>query len=67
MSVIDPKDIILEKKEVMVLCPSSKMFLPAFQEYTKNLKGKIGVFVNSQYLIYVMAKCPESDEIQTIT
>jgi hypothetical protein len=47
----------------MVLEPSNSIGGVIFKEYIKQLKNKVGVAFNSQYLMYVMAKSETSDQI----
>ena len=57
---------MLEEKNVMVLEPSNNIGGVIFKDYIKNLRNKVGVAFNSQFLIYVMAKSADSDKIARI-
>lgn len=50
----------------MILEPSNYIGAEIFKEYIRQLRTKAGVAMNSQYLMYVMAKSPESDQIEMI-
>lgn len=50
----------------MVLEPSNNISSGTFKEYIKQLSKKVGVGINSKYLMYIMSKSPESEEIEPI-
>ena len=68
LSLIEFKDMALKEKNVMVLEASNSIAKGNFKEYVNQLKnqGKAGVAMNSQHLMYVMAKSPEADLIEPI-
>jgi hypothetical protein len=37
-----------------------------FREYVKQLRAKVGVAMNTQFLMYIMAKSEDSDKIEPI-
>lgn len=47
----------------MILEASNNFGALIFKEYVKQLRSKVGVAFNSQFLMFVMAKSPETDEI----
>jgi hypothetical protein len=50
----------------MVLEASNSTGAAVFKEYVKQLRAKVGVAMNSQYLMYVMAKSEHSDQVEVI-
>jgi len=47
----------------MVLEPSNSIGALIFKDYIKQLRNKVGVAFNTQFLMYVMAKSPDSEHI----
>lgn len=56
ISLIEFDDAAFKEKNVMVLEPSNSIGAVAFKEYIKQLRNKVGVAFNTQFLMYVMAK-----------
>lgn len=52
---------MLRDKNLMILEPSNSIGAQTFKEYIKQLKSRVGVAMNSQFLMYVMAKSPFAD------
>jgi hypothetical protein len=61
VSLIEFKDAVFKDKNFMVLEPSNNIGKVIFKDYIKQLRSKVGVAFNTQFLMYVMAKSPESD------
>ena len=66
VSLIQFKDAVFKDKNVMILEPSNNIGKLIFKDYIKQLRNKVGVAFNTQFLMYVMAKSPEADQIQPI-
>jgi hypothetical protein len=66
LSLIEFKDIVLKERNSMILEPSNSTGVAIFKEYVKQLRSKVGVAMNTQFLMYIMAKSEDSDKIEPI-
>jgi hypothetical protein len=57
---------VKEKANLMVLEPTSNIYLSVFNDYVKVCKKKTGISVTKNWLIYIMGKSAQTDAILPI-